>query len=145
MIKSELRLIEREVVKVVNSNFDKGGDVGWSGTGTTTWQESDYTNSMRKMTGTTSKLSQELDVCGTTISTTYFAGSKPYKVEYSIFGDNDPTSTFTPYFGGVAGTTRNQNGTYYDIFYVAKYDPSYIMINDTDALMINDTDIFLWE
>jgi len=142
-IKSEIRLIEQEQISVTNNRFLKNLD-GWEGTGTTTWKHGDFNNSIRKITGNTTKLSQDLDIDAQTVSLTYFPGSKPYKVEYSIFGDNNTGSTFTPYLGGVAGTTRTTNGTYYDIFWIGEVN--LLAINETDYFLINNTseDFLIW-
>jgi len=142
-IKSEIRLIEPVEVAVTNNKFLKNTE-GWTGTGTTTWKQSDFTNAIRKITGDTTRLLQELAISGNTVSLNYFPGSYAYKVEYSIFGDNNTGTTFTPYLGGIAGTTRTQNGTYYDIFYIG--DGNLLSINERDYFLINSTDedVLIW-
>jgi len=137
-IKSEIRLIDQVVVPVTNNKFLKGTE-GWKGSGTTTWKQSGYNNAIRKISGNTTRLSQELSLSGGSVSLTYFPGSQPVKVSYSIFGDNNTGTTFTPYLGGVSGTTRNENGTYYDIFYVG--EGNLLTINETDYYKINGNSI----
>lgn len=143
-IKSEIRLIEQQEVSITNSKFLKDTE-GWVGTGTTTWTHGSFNNTIRKISGNTTRLSQTLSITGETISLNYFSGSKPYRVDYVIMGDNNTGSTFTPYLGGIAGTTRTENGTYYDIFYVGV--GSLLTINDSnDHFLINSTtvDVLIW-
>jgi hypothetical protein len=114
------------------------------GTGVS-WTAASFTNSVRKISGDTTPLQQTLSVTGTSIRTTYATGYVPYRVDYQIFGDNNTGSTFTVVFGGVSGTTRTLNGTYYDIFYVyqgndvflKKQDGYYIVTQDGGRIKID--------
>ena len=142
-IKSEIRLIEQEEVSITNSKFLKDTE-GWTGTGSTTWTLGSFNNTIRKVSGNTTRLSQAVAVSGDTVSLTYFPGSIAYRVDYIIMGDNNTGTTFTPYLGGVAGTTRTLNGTYYDIYYIGS--GNLLGINREDYFLINNTsrDVLIW-
>jgi len=149
-IKSELRLIEQQEVPIKNGTFLKNTD-GWVGTGSTTdWIHGSFNNTIRKIIGTTTKLSQELsDFNGTEVSTTYTEGAEAYKLDFTIFGQQSGF-TFTPVLGGVSGTTITENGIYHQIFYITPDEPiensRFILINSTDYIVINDAgDALIWE
>jgi hypothetical protein len=109
-----------------------------------------FNNTIRKIIGTTTKLSQELsDFNGTEVSTTYTEGAEAYKLDFTIFGQQSGF-TFTPVLGGVSGTTITENGIYHQIFYITPDEPiensRFILINPTDYIVINDAgDALIWE
>jgi len=148
-IKSEIRLIESVAVPITNGSFLKGVD-GWVGTGTTAdWVHGSFNNTIRKISGNTTKLSQTVPVSGFTVTTSYFPNSKAYRVDYVILGQQSGF-TFTPKLGGTEGTTRTENGTYYDIFYVGDSnlllvdDDTYYSVNYDQSVDTSDRDYLIW-
>jgi hypothetical protein len=115
-IKSELRLIQDIKVQVNNPNFLQN-ESNWNGTGSTSWTQSSFNNTVRKVSGNTTPLSQNLNIDEGIVSTTFNQISKAYRINYSIFNNNN-SAEFKVVLGNASGTTRTTGGAYEDIFYV---------------------------